>query len=692
VILVTWNVHDLVLKCIEQLLERADELELEIILVDNGSSDGTVLAVQEQFPVVRVIPNHENLGFPRANNLALCQARGRHILFLNPDTEVGPGTLTACVQELDRDSTIGAVGCRVILPDGQTQVECARHHYRLLDLLWEGFYLHVLFPRNRIFAHQVMGDWDHSGRRDVEAILGAFIMARREAVLQVGGMPDDLFMYHEDLAFCLRLQKCGWRVHYLGDVSTLHQRGASTAQSSSPLELLEGEVRVRLVKERSGFLAGLLARILFGVRSSVRLLISVVTRPIPALRRRFPQVTNISKHATLMLWTVYPGVVDRSLRRSGIPLDERPHLLLVAPTPPPVHGVSVYTRMLLSSIELRTQFRIHHVELADRRSLENMGRLDIRNILLAFRHSIEVLIIAQTRRPALCYISLSQNSLAFLRDAFLIAAARSGGARVVAHLHGGFFGEFYRTAPSLLRWAIRLTHGWIHRCWVLGEDLQPLFKDLLPPTRIRVVPNGIPDHESDIQARVRADGKPLTVLFMGQVCEAKGVIDLLDALTLCKASGHLIRCIVAGAYLTAHERDMIEPRILDLEKQGLVVRLGVVEGHEKARAFAEADAFVLPSKYPLEGQPLAILEAMAAGTPVISTPRAAIPDMVVDGVTGFLVPEGDVSAIAAALCLISEDDKLANRLGQAGRKLYLANFTQEKCISKVSEEFHHALS
>ena len=660
--------------------------------MDNASSDGTVQAVAESFPDVRIVPNQHNLGFPRANNLALLEALGRHVLFLNPDTEVGKGTLEACLRELDDDPSLGAVGCRVLLPDGRIQVECARRHYRLLDLVWEAFYLHVLFPSNRVFAQQVMGDWDHHGRRDVEALLGAFIMARHEAVLEVGGMPDEVFMYHEDLALCLRLEKRGWGVRYLGHVSTLHHYRSSTTQSSSPLELLEGEVRVRLIRERSGLLTGMLARILFAFRAAVRLVIALVVWPMPRLRQRLSQVTNVRKQATLLVWTVWPRIVHWRLRRSGIPEDRRPGLLVVAPTPPPVHGVSVFTKMLLSSMELRTRFRVWHVELADRRSLHNMGRLDARNVVLAIRHLAEVLVVAWTRRPALCYISLSQNSLAFLRDALLIAAARSAGARVVTHLHGGYFGEFYSAAPGPLRWMIRLTHRWVHRCWVLGEGLRPLFDGLLLPMHVRVVANGVPAAESEEARGMRSADAPCTVLFMGQVCEAKGVGDLLDALTLVEQEGQPVRCLIAGAYLTALDRKVLEPRIRDMEARGRVVTLGLVQGEGKARALAEADVFALPSKYPLEGQPLAILEAMAEGLPVVATPRAAIPDMVVDGVTGFLIPEGDAHALASTLGRLAADTDLRIRLGQAGRERYLSRFTRERCVARVLEELDDALA
>ena len=128
-----------------------------------------------------------------------------------------------------------------------------------------------------------------------------------------------------------------------------------------------------------------------------------------------------------------------------------------------------------------------------------------------------------------------------------------------------------------------------------------------------------------------------------------------------------------------------------MEERSRVVSLGVVQGEDKARALAQADIFALPTKYALEGQPLAILEAMAEGLPVVATPRAAIPDMVVDGVTGFLVPEGDIHALAFALGRLAEDADLRTRLGRAGRERFLARFTREQCVMRVIREFEDAL-
>lgn len=317
VVVVTWNVRELALACLASVEASAGDLDVEVVVVDNASSDGTAEAVRAAHPRATVVEAGSNLGFPRANNLGVARCRGRHVLFLNPDTEVGPGALEACVAALDEDEALGAVGCRLEYPDGRVQFECGRRAYRLRHLVWEAFYLHALLPHHPVFAHQLMGDWTHDDARDVEALSGAFLMTRRTALDAVGGLPEDVFMYHEDLALCLRLRAAGWRIRCLGHVVTVHHGGASAGRSPSRLELLEGEVRVRLIRERSGVLWGWLARLLFGVRQLVRTLLAVAVR-LPGLggvRHRYPVVADVGKHLRLLGWTVAPGWVLRGVPR-----------------------------------------------------------------------------------------------------------------------------------------------------------------------------------------------------------------------------------------------------------------------------------------------------------------------------------------------------------------------------------------
>ena len=310
VIIVTWNSRDDVLRCLASVYRA--QIPLEVFIVDNGSDDGTPDAVRTAFPQAQVIEGHGNIGFPAANNLALRRARGRYVLFLNPDTEVHEGTLAACVAELERDPGIGMVGCRLVYPDGTTQYESARRAYRLGDIVFEAFWLHMFFPRHPLFARQLMGDWDHRGERDVEAVSGAFMLVRRDAALAVGGLPEDLFMYHEDLSFCLRIRAAGWRIRYLGDVTATHYSGRSSSLSPARLYLLEGEMRQRLVREAQGPVAAAAVRPIYFLRSLLRLGIALPGSVLPGLgglRRRYPKVFHARMHAHHLLWSVWPRAV-----------------------------------------------------------------------------------------------------------------------------------------------------------------------------------------------------------------------------------------------------------------------------------------------------------------------------------------------------------------------------------------------
>jgi GT2 family glycosyltransferase len=317
ILIVAWNVRDLVLACLASITADADAPSLEVILVDNASSDGTVEAVVERYPAVRVLVNADNVGFPRANNQALAHARGRWVLYLNPDTEVDAGTLGACVRELEANRDIGLVGCRLESPTGEVQYEGGRNTYRFRHLMYELLYLHMLFPHSRIFGHHRMGDWDHRGNRDVEAVNGAFMMVPRELANRIGGLPEDLFMYHEDLSFCLRILRAGYRVRYLGDVRTVHHWAQSSSKSSARLSLLEVECKHRFVREASGPRWGAAARVMLGVRAVLRIGIAGVGLVLPrAWKEPYPRVFDLELHWLQLRWALRPASVAVHLPRA----------------------------------------------------------------------------------------------------------------------------------------------------------------------------------------------------------------------------------------------------------------------------------------------------------------------------------------------------------------------------------------
>jgi GT2 family glycosyltransferase len=316
VLIVSWNVPDVLAACLRSIQRTAGELAHEVILVDNASTDDIVGMVERDFAWVRLIRNRENVGFPRANNQALAAARGRYVLFLNPDTEVGPGTLSGCVRELEQNPDVGLVGSRLVLPDGSIQLEGGRRTYHLRHLLSESVYLHMLFPKSRWFADYRMGWWDHTDVRDVEGLAGAFMMAPRDLAVSLGGLPEDLFMYHEDASFCLRVLRAGRRIRYRGDLITLHHSQQSSQRSPLRLDLLKTECRLMLLREADGRAAAAAGRTVWAVASILRLLVSLLGPVLPRLSRRYPRVFDTVTHARQFVWCVAPWLLSRWLPRA----------------------------------------------------------------------------------------------------------------------------------------------------------------------------------------------------------------------------------------------------------------------------------------------------------------------------------------------------------------------------------------
>jgi glycosyltransferase involved in cell wall biosynthesis len=371
-----------------------------------------------------------------------------------------------------------------------------------------------------------------------------------------------------------------------------------------------------------------------------------------------------------------------------------PSILLIGPTPPPHHGMTTFIRTLLESPELNRRYRLVHLDSADRRSHGNMGQLDVRNVVLALRHAVGLARLLVRERPELVYLPVAQNRWAYVRDSVWMLLARSARVPVFVHLHGGGFRDFYETTDPLTRWLVRRTSRWLAGVAVLGEGLRGIYQGLVPDDRIHVVPNGVPDPFPDgATGRERGVGGapgPVRILHLGTLIRSKGFPDLIRAVARLREGGGGspgvdVALVLAGGWNSEAEREEAESSIAALGLEGVVEMPGVVAGASKRRALAEGDLFALPTCYPPEGQPLVILEAMAAGLPVVASPRAAIPDMVEDGVTGLLVAEGDDAALEAALRRLAESPAERAAMGRAARRRYLERFTEERMIGRLCE-------
>ncbi len=232
VAIVSFNTRDLLRRCLLSLRECRAEAELEVIVIDNGSHDGSAAMVRAEFPQAQRIEAGENLGFGAANNRALKEARGEFLWILNSDTEVEAGGIASMLRWMEERPECGAIGSRLILRDGSTQPSCA-----LDPSLWAVFceqtFLYKLLPGGRYTGSYAMTNWDYNEAREVPQVCGASLLVRAEAWRQVEGFDESYFMYFEDTDLCVRLREANWTIWYLPCARVRHFLGASSQGDTS---------------------------------------------------------------------------------------------------------------------------------------------------------------------------------------------------------------------------------------------------------------------------------------------------------------------------------------------------------------------------------------------------------------------------------------------------------------------------
>ncbi|MGC8741647.1 MAG: glycosyltransferase family 2 protein [Candidatus Sumerlaeaceae bacterium] len=228
VVIVNRNTKDVLRVCLRSLHQPQPADDVEIIVVDNGSTDGSSEMVTSEFPRVRLIALPENRGFAVANNIGMRQARGRYFLVLNSDTEIIGDALQQISDFMDTHPDVGALGPKLLNPDGTLQYSCRRFPSFRTALFHRYSLMTKLFPRNRFSSQYLMTDIGHDKTMDVDWVSGAALVIRREVFESVGGFDEEFFMYAEDVDWCYRIKMAGWRVVYLPDARILHHIGKST--------------------------------------------------------------------------------------------------------------------------------------------------------------------------------------------------------------------------------------------------------------------------------------------------------------------------------------------------------------------------------------------------------------------------------------------------------------------------------
>lgn len=252
-VVVSWNTCEVLRNCLASLYANTRDIEFEVIVIDNASTDDSVAMVRSAFPQVTLVKNSENHGFAAANNQGIAMAQGRYVLLLNSDTIILNNAIKKTVDFANFHPKAGVVGCRVLNSDRSLQLTCFMFP-SILNMLLSASYLYKLFPKSKFFGRERMTWWDRNDIREVDVVTGCFMLVRQEAIKQVGTMDEKFFMYGEETDWCYRFKRAGWKVMFAPAGKIIHYGGASSRQKRSEMTLQLRESILLFMRKHKSFL------------------------------------------------------------------------------------------------------------------------------------------------------------------------------------------------------------------------------------------------------------------------------------------------------------------------------------------------------------------------------------------------------------------------------------------------------
>jgi GT2 family glycosyltransferase len=290
VIVVSWNTRDLLRQCLQSVVDEpgarivaagatddvaapSKALAIEMVVVDNASDDGSAQMVLAEFPQARLIANSYNAGFAAANNQAIAQARGQMLFLLNPDAYLLPGALAGLAHFLAEHPEAAAAGPNVLNPDGSWQAAAFRFA-TLWDLFCEAVFLSVLWPRSPLFARKELGGFNRDAVREVDWVQGCALAVRRPVWDVVGPFDEGYWMYVEELDWCRRAKRMGYRIFFTPEAQVVHYGKRSVARARASVLPLGFRSHFRYYRKFDGRAKELAVRLLALLQMGLRAFIS----------------------------------------------------------------------------------------------------------------------------------------------------------------------------------------------------------------------------------------------------------------------------------------------------------------------------------------------------------------------------------------------------------------------------------
>jgi glycosyltransferase involved in cell wall biosynthesis len=341
--------------------------------------------------------------------------------------------------------------------------------------------------------------------------------------------------------------------------------------------------------------------------------------------------------------------------------------------PPPVHGASLMNEAVARSDVLKARFAIDVIPMHFTDTVADVGKASVRKLPKAIAIGARLTKELVTKRPQAVYLAFTPHGAAFYRDCLYVAIMKALRVPRIYHLHGkGVASQLSQGWKRLLyRWAFRGAY-----VIALSPLLAPDIEDVVSADRIAFVANGVRDQVTDVPHRIDRTGPP-RILYLSNMIRSKGALVLLEALVTLYRRGVAFDATFAGADPRDGTVDEFH-RTVAAHGLGAQVRyLGPIYGEAKNALFRDSDLFVFPTFYAPETFGLVLLEAMQWALPIISTPEGAIPEIVVEGETGFLVRQQDAEVLADRLACLLQDPQRRREMGEQGRKRYLGRYTLE---------------
>ena len=690
--ILNWNVSDLLAGCLRSLPAACgawwEASEVEVMVVDNASTDDSVQMVRRDFQGVRVIALAENIGFSAGNNVGLRASQGEYILFLNPDVIAHPLSIAALCDYMDTHPEVGIAGPRLLNADGTTQ-SSRRRFPTFATALIESTPLQSVFPNAQALRRFHVLDRSDEEEQYVDWLSGAALMCRRAALEQAGPFDPGYFMFSEEVDLCRRVADAGWRVAYVPQAKITHYGGGSTDQAVPARHINFNTSKARYLRIHEGGEAGRLVR-----------LYMLATYAAQAASEAAKWALGHKREMRGQRISTYIQVLGSRLREQvgGRPgRQQRPVLLITGEYPPAHGGVGDYTRRLAQALRASgTDSRVLTRRPTEGEAGEQQTPWAYRVARITPGAALRALRGARAR---VAHIQYQTGAYGMRPTVNLLPAMLRvfWGKPVVVTFHDLLVPYLFPKAGLVREWANRLlartasamvatNHADAERLRSWGAravEVIPIGSN---------IPNRPPsDFDRDRWRAERGIAPGTTLLaYFGFLNSTKGLDDLLRALRALRdgeRGAERYRLVMVGGGLgssdpTNRATALALDRLAgELGVRDEIIWTGYLEPPEVSAALLSADMAVLPYADGASFQRGSLLAVLEHGLPVVTTTvgkgqgansevgdRQAWPELA-DGDNAVLVRPGDVEGLVRAIERVAGDSELRGRLAQGAAKL-----------------------